>query len=188
MQMRAPRSMYLEPSRTLKKEPITLMSNSWRNCATVVSKNGVVLMMPAAVTSASRPPHASPASRNARMTEVSSATSTSMATSLRAAVARAPATLRSRHATRQPSACKALGGGGADAAGRAGHGHARLAAPLLGVGGAAHRCALGSLRCARRITRRLRRTRTDPSRRARASRACAAAAPRARRPSTRTTP
>jgi hypothetical protein len=49
--------MYLEPSRTVKNEPMTLMSNSLRNSATVVSKNGVVLMMPAAVTSASSPPH-----------------------------------------------------------------------------------------------------------------------------------
>jgi hypothetical protein len=65
MQMRAPLFMYFEPSRTLRKEPITLTSKSLRNSATVVSKNGVVLMMPAAVTSASSPSQAAAASSNA---------------------------------------------------------------------------------------------------------------------------
>src|SRR6188768_910478 len=104
-QMRDPFFMYLEPSRTVKKQPMTLMSNSLRNSATVVSKNGVVLMMPAAVTSASRPPNAASTSLNARATDASSATSTSMATPFWPAVERAPARLRSRQATRQPWDC-----------------------------------------------------------------------------------
>jgi hypothetical protein len=109
MQMRAPRCMYIAPSRTLKNEPMTLISNSWRNSATGVSKNGRVLMMPAAVTSASRPPQAVPACSNARTTDGSSATSSSIAMPSEPGGARAPERLQARR------------GGGADAAGRARH-------------------------------------------------------------------
>jgi len=75
MQMRLPRSISLAPSRTLRNEPITLMSNRRRNCATVVSRNGTVSMTPAAVTSASSPPSASRTVANADTVDASSATS-----------------------------------------------------------------------------------------------------------------
>jgi len=104
MQMRLPGCISFAPSRTLRNEPMTLMSNRRRNCSTVVSRNGTVSMTPAAVTSASRPPNASRTFANAATVDASSATSISTAVPRLPAVVLAPSRLRSRQATRHPSA------------------------------------------------------------------------------------
>ena len=77
--MRLPASIRFAPSRTLRNEPMTLISNRRRNCCTVVSRKGVVSMTPAAVTSASSPPNVSRTVAKAAAVDASSATSIAIA-------------------------------------------------------------------------------------------------------------